>query len=257
MRKTCCLFLTMLLLLGTLFAGAEERLGRMPGKEEVQKAEAEEIALSFLEEAFSFSRQEWPTETRDASFRLSALKKENSEEYCWFLTLKNEIPMHAVVQIHGKTGDVISWGCDGGKNLTNFYEEIEGVKRQSFLGAMPESKAWLNAENIYWRACADFSYHSGVSMKQLPGSMDISISYGKTNFMGWLPQEAKGNGLAIQYELIIHMPAAEKEENSEISGAVDKWTYMVTYSMTDGQILAQQLLLNDEEQPLRLHSLKK
>ena len=252
MRKIVCLFLVLFCMLGTLPAIAQEQ----PGEGDISREAAVERALSFFEETFGFSRLEWPTEAKEARFAPGLMQDGQTMENCWFIVLKNEMPMNALAQVHSKTGEIVCWGCDGEKNLTDLYAAIPGLAHQHFYHALPESGEWLNPKALYDRACADFSYHSDISMSVLASACTVDISYGNTDYIGYLPEVERENEQAIQFFIVAQVPAPAREDNLEISDPVDRWTYTVAYSLPDGEILSQELTMNYAPQPLRSNPLK-
>lgn len=252
MKKMICLFLMLLFALSLMPAFSEEQ----PGEGDISQEVAVETALAFFEETFGFSRQEWPAEVKETRFHPGLLHDGLTTVNCWFVVLKNEMPMNAVAQIHGKTGEIVCWGCDGEGNLTDFYEDIPRIIYQHFYHAMPESKEWLNAKAFYQRALADFAYHSDVSMGTLATSSELGVSYGNTSYAGFLPDVERENEPAIEFSFVADVPAPSRVDNSEFSDPMDRWTYTVAYSMSDGETLAQELTLNYEPKALHMNPLK-
>lgn len=250
MKKLLCLMMAVIAGIICIRPGmADTYVYCQPGEGDVSKETAMETALCFLEESFSFSRREWPTEMESAYFGPGNQWLEKEEENCWILSFRNEMPMRAAVQIHGKTGEIVSWECSGGERLTNFYDEIGNVTQQHFYDALPQSREWLNAGALYERALADFAFHSGKTMTELEAQAAVRIAFGLADHNGWLVVDEQKDGAAIQFHISCTFP-------SQKDGEGEQWFYSVSYRMLDGEILTQFLSCNDEQKAFRMNPLK-
>lgn len=63
----------------------------------MKEEEPVETALSFFEEMPAFSRREWPAEVQETRFVPGEMKTAETEENCWFIVLRNEMQLYAVI----------------------------------------------------------------------------------------------------------------------------------------------------------------
>lgn len=246
MKRLFCLFLMVFCMLSTLPAMADVYVYAVPGEEDVQQEEAVEIALSFLEETLGFSRLAWPAEVRSIYFGPGDQWLGKTSDNCWIISLHNAMPLQATVQVHGETGEIVSWECRGDEKLTDIYSDVESIRCQSFMDVLPKGKEWLNAQALYQRAMADFSYHSDISLMELEKNATASVAYGRADHNGWLVLEEEKEGEAIDFCIYCTLC-------SDGSTECEKWFYNVVYSMENGEILDQYLSCNEEERPFHMN----
>ena len=117
------------------------------------------------------------------------------------------------------------------------------------MDVLPKGKEWLNAQALYQRAMADFSYHSDISLMELEKNATASVAYGRADHNGWLVLEEEKEGEAIDFCIYCTLC-------SDGSTECEQWFYNVVYCMENGEILDRFMVKREKLFPGNAEAMK-